>query len=294
MPFELIKANPMSRLFLFILFMTLASVSVAVAGKPPPSLQPMDYEQDPPGKKSPSRGGKSPTQETTAADANSIRKDRLEGRKLVDTSSYIIRKLLADRSMPRLHRAFPNAKAVMVFPSILRGGFIIGGKGGNGVLSVRRPNSEWSPPTFYTLGGVSFGAQIGFGDAEVIFTIMTERGLKSILSQRVKLGADVSVAAGPVGLGSSVGATATLADIYSYSMDKGLYVGLNLEGNYIHPRRDIDEAYYGRKIPVEDILFRGKARDALTLKLIEALNTTITPATIAEPQEAATQSGGLP
>ncbi len=230
------------------------------------------------------------------SDIEAMKKDRRESRGLVDAAAYSIEDMLESASMVRLHRTFPKAKAIMIFPSILRGGFIIGGQGGNGVLSVRRGDhgKEWSPPTFYTLGGASFGAQIGLHDSEVVFAIMTDRGLKSILSQRVKLGADVSVAAGPVGIGASASATATFADIYSYSMNKGLYVGLNIEGTYIHPRRDLNHAYYGRDLPVDTIIYRGKVRDSLSKKLEKALNTPIIDRDLAEPSASTLPSGERP
>src|SRR3546814_2885808 len=90
-----------------------------------------------------------------------------------------------------------RAKAVMIFPSLLKGAFFIGGEGGSGVLLTRDPEGNWSNPAFYTMGTVSFGLQFGGQSSEAILVVMTDAGLKAIMADQVKLGADLSAAAGP-------------------------------------------------------------------------------------------------
>src|SRR3546814_1574062 len=111
-----------------------------------------------------------------------------------------------------------RAKAVMIFPSLLKGAFFIGGEGGSGVLLTRDPQGNWSNPAFYTMGTVSFGLQFGGQSSEAILVVMTDAGLNAIIEDQVKLGADLSAAAGPIGVGASAATTtAAGADIYTYS-----------------------------------------------------------------------------
>ena len=130
-----------------------------------------------------------------------------------------------------------RAKAVMVFPMLLKGAFLVGGEGGTGVLLSRDEAGNWSSPAFYTLGALSFGLQIGGQASEAMLIIMTDRGLKSIIDDQVKLGGDLSVAVGPVGVGTAAATTTAFsADVYSYSVNQGLYLGGSLEGAVIARR----------------------------------------------------------
>jgi len=148
-----------------------------------------------------------------------------------------------------------RAKAVLIFPQILKGAFFIGGSGGSGVLLARNANGAWSDPAFYTIGAVSIGLQIGGQASSSVIVIMTEKGLNAVLDQQVKLGADVAASAGPVGTG--VGAStglATNADMYTYSTSQGLFIGGSLEGAVIARRQDYNTAFYGPAANPRDIV----------------------------------------
>src|SRR3546814_8339055 len=132
-----------------------------------------------------------------------------------------------------------RAKAVMIFPSLLKGAFFIGGEGGSGVLLTRDPQGNWSNPAFYTMGTVSFGLQFGGQSSEAILVVMTDAGLNAIIEDQVKLGADLSAAAGPIGVGASAATTtAAGAAIYPYSLHQGLFLGASLEGAVVAPRSE--------------------------------------------------------
>ena len=124
---------------------------------------------------------------------------------------------------------------------------IFGAKGGNGVLLIRRSENDFSGPFFYSIGGLSFGLQIGIKSAQVAMTIMTNRGLNSILKERVKLGVDVDTAMINSGVGYSAESTIRLADIYSFSDNAGLFVGGSLEGTYLQPRNDLNNVIHGKE-----------------------------------------------
>jgi lipid-binding SYLF domain-containing protein len=154
-----------------------------------------------------------------------------------------------------------KADCVVVFPSVLKAAFIVGGSYGRGAMSCRQGDDfkgPWGAPTMMALEGGSFGFQIGGQATDFVLLVMNEGGARGILSSKVKLGADASVAAGPVGRDSSAESDATLrAEILSYSRARGLFAGVSLEGSTIRPDNKDNRRLYGRKIPARDIVLSG-------------------------------------
>ncbi|MBI1762375.1 MAG: lipid-binding SYLF domain-containing protein [Acidobacteria bacterium] len=151
-----------------------------------------------------------------------------------------------------------HAECVAVFPSVLKAGFIIGGRGGRGVASCRTA-SGWSAPAFFNLGGGSFGLQIGAQSTDFVMLFMNKDGLNSLLSDGFTLGGDASVAAGPVG--RQAGASTDLkmnAQILSYSRSKGLFAGLELKGVVIKPDKDDMRDVYGENVTAKEVLQENK------------------------------------
>jgi lipid-binding SYLF domain-containing protein len=151
-----------------------------------------------------------------------------------------------DRSIPR--ELLDRAEAIAVFPGVVKAAFIIGGSGGQGVIS-RRIKGGWSAPAFFNLGGGSLGLQIGAQKTDYVLLIMNEEGLKGLMEDKFEMGGEVSVSAGPVGRTASATTNATLdAGILSYSRSKGAFVGAALKGGVINPDNNLNEAVYeGRK-----------------------------------------------
>jgi len=151
-----------------------------------------------------------------------------------------------------------KADCVVVFPSVLKAAFILGGSYGRGAMSCRNGEDfrgPWSAPTMMALEGGSFGLQIGGEATDFVLLVMNERGARGILASKVKLGGDASVAAGPVGRDSSAETDATLrAEILSYSRARGLFGGVSLEGSTIRPDNGDNRRLYGKKIPASDIV----------------------------------------
>jgi len=171
---------------------------------------------------------------------------------------------------PEWRELLREAKAVLIMPQIIKGGLIIGGSGGSGVLLARDQKSgAWNGPAFYTIGGVSFGLLAGAQVAETIIVVRTERGLNRLLNTGAKLGADLSVTAGPVGAG--VGAGNIIADLVVLSRSKGLYGGLSLEGSLIDVRDSLNRAYYGKSVSPSDILILGSVKRSKSDNLISAV-----------------------
>jgi lipid-binding SYLF domain-containing protein len=171
-----------------------------------------------------------------------------------------------------------KADCVVVFPSVLKAAFIVGGSYGRGAMSCRNGEDfqgPWGAPTMMALEGGSFGLQIGGEATDFVLLVMNESGARGILASKVKLGGDASVAAGPVGRDSSAETDASLrAEILSYSRARGLFAGVSLEGSTIRPDNGDNRRVYGRKIPASDIvLSRRVAVPPAAEQLVSTLDT---------------------
>ena len=155
-----------------------------------------------------------------------------------------------------------KADCVVVFPSVLKAAFIVGGSYGRGAMSCRKGenyNGPWGPPSMMALEGGSFGLQIGGQATDFVLLVMNDRGANGILASKVKLGGDASVAAGPVGRDASAETDASLrAEILSYSRARGVFAGISLEGSTVRPDGDANERIYGRKVPAKDIVLHDE------------------------------------
>src|SRR5436190_14944530 len=157
---------------------------------------------------------------------------------------------IAEKAIPQ--SLLDRAEAIAVFPDVIKAGFIIGGRGGSGVIS-RRVKGGWSAPALFNLGGGSIGLQIGASKTDFVLLFMNQDALKGLLEDKFEIGGEGSVAAGPVGRAASASTDAQLkAGIISYSRSKGLFAGLELKGVVINPDNDDNRAVYG--LTARDIL----------------------------------------
>jgi lipid-binding SYLF domain-containing protein len=152
-----------------------------------------------------------------------------------------------------------SALGIAVFPSLLKAGLVFGGQHGRGILSVRdRKGGGWSSPAFLTITGGSFGAQIGGQAIDVILVIKDQRGLEQLVKNQFKVGADASVAAGPVGREASAATDIQMrAQILSYSRSRGLFAGVTINGSTIRQDRDANDRFYGMGYRTGQIVFDG-------------------------------------
>jgi lipid-binding SYLF domain-containing protein len=152
-----------------------------------------------------------------------------------------------------------RCEGLAIFPSVYKGGFVVGASYGKGLMAVRDPKTgNWRGPAFLQIGSGSFGWQIGVQATDLILVIMNQRGVNAFFNNNLTLGGDISVAAGPVGRGLKASTDATLkAEVYSYSRSKGFFAGLSLEGAYLHHDYKADEAFYGRTLTPGEILSQG-------------------------------------
>jgi lipid-binding SYLF domain-containing protein len=168
-----------------------------------------------------------------------------------------------------------KADCVVVLPSVLKFAIGIGGSYGRGVMTCRGGadfKGPWGPPTMMALEGGSFGLQLGGQATDFVLLLMSSRSANSILTSKVKLGGDVSAAAGPVGRNASAETDVTLrAEILSYSRARGLFAGISLAGSTLRPDNGANESLYGKKVSAQAIVFKGAvaAPPSATLLLSE-------------------------
>jgi lipid-binding SYLF domain-containing protein len=205
--------------------------------------------------------------------AGDAAKDARDAQQLVERAKLTVESFAADETVGKpVRNLIKKAKGVYIAPDVLRGAFIVGASGGSGVLLVRGDKGQWNGPAFYTIGEASFGLQAGVDKSEVVLLIMSDRGVSSMLASSVKLGGDVSVAAGPVGAGATAETANVSADILSFARAKGLYAGASLEGAVMAKREGLNEAYYNKNdITPTEILIKGMAAN----KQAEPLKTEV-------------------
>ena len=151
-----------------------------------------------------------------------------------------------------------KARAIAVFPSTVKGAFIVGAQHGKGVISARM-DGKWSAPAFVTLTGGSLGLQIGGQATDIVLVVMNERGMENLASNSFKIGGDASVAAGPVGREAAAATDYKFeAEILSYSRSRGVFAGISLNGSTIRADRDANRHVYGSDFTTSQIVTEGK------------------------------------
>jgi SH3 domain-containing YSC84-like protein 1 len=187
----------------------------------------------------------------TFAWAGSAREDSVDRlQKSVDVLHSIM--ATPDKGIPE--EVLAGAKCVLVVPDLVKGGFVFGGKHGRGVATCRTENG-WSAPAFVSIGGGSWGLQIGIEDVDLVMLVMNDRGLQHLLSSKFELTGEGSVAAGPVGRHASAGTDWKMnTELLTYSRSKGVFAGLTLEGAVVEQDNDSTHAIYGRHMTFRNIL----------------------------------------
>jgi SH3 domain-containing YSC84-like protein 1 len=204
--------------------------------------------------------------------ANAVVSYQAQG--LVDKARITLKDFMKDSTYSWLQENLHRAKGVLIFPQVIKGGFIWGGSGGTGVFLVRdQKTGNWGEPAFYTIGSVTFGFQIGGEVSEVVVLAMTQKAIDSLLSSSFKLGGDVSIALGPIGGGAKANADipSVTADFISFAKSKGLYAGLNLEGSIVAVRDSLNKAYYGKDVRPADIIVKHAVSNKKSAELRETL-----------------------
>lgn len=249
----------MQRLWIFVIVALLAFP--AFAQEDPDRSRPAGQQEQSPGEKI-EHGAKETGEavgtaaEQTAKDVKQQTKDskdsaeiRAEATDRLQRAATVMHEIMQtpDKAIPQ--EVLDGARCVAVAPDVFKAGFVFGGRHGRGVATCRT-STGWSAPYFFTLSGGSWGAQIGAQSTDLILMVMTDKGMKDMLQNKLELGADATVAAGPVGRHAQAGTDWKLETaILSYSRSKGLFAGLELQGSVIRPDEDSTRAIYGRYVP---------------------------------------------
>jgi lipid-binding SYLF domain-containing protein len=178
---------------------------------------------------------------------------------LIDRARITIDDVHKDKAFGNAPDLLRKARAVLIIPRLYKGGFFVGGEGGDGVLLARTAHG-WSQPAFYAMGSASFGLQIGLEQSEVVLFIMSQKALDAVMRNEFKFGANAGLAV--VTLGSSVGAATTSAvgaDIVVWASSSGAYAGITLDGSIIKPSPEADRDYYGRNMTTREIIYDSRA-----------------------------------
>ena len=215
----------------------------------------------------------------TFAWAGSARQDSVAR---LQSSVDVLQAIMAtpDKGIPE--EVLSNAKCILVVPDLIKGGFIFGGKHGRGVASCRT-NEGWSAPAFVSVGGGSWGLQIGVEGVDLVMLVMNDQGFQHVLSSKFQLSGEGSVAAGPVGRHASAGTDWKMnTEMLTYSRSKGVFAGLTLEGAVVQQDNDSTHAIYGRNMTFRNVLSGKVSAPESAAAFMKAVSAASKQAHIAE------------
>lgn len=196
-----------------------------------------------------------------------------EPEQLVERAKVTFEEVIADEGLGKVQEHFKQARAILIIPRFLKGGFIVAGAAGNGVLLAKDGTGGWSYPAFFNMAAGSVGLQAGIQDTQLILLIMNDGALQAILKNRFQLGADASVAVGGIGAGVGGSTTTNLnADVITYGKGRGVFGGGAIEGAVLTGRGDWNEEYYGQPLPAEAIVVGQQGRNPHANALRAALD----------------------
>jgi SH3 domain-containing YSC84-like protein 1 len=201
------------------------------------------------------------TKETQETKQPKESKELKEGAEQSQKAATVLKEIMnaPDKAIPQ--KTMNKAECIAVFPQVIKGGFIVGGRGGRGVASCRMAGGGWSAPAYFSMKGGSFGLQIGAEATDFVLLFMNEKAMDSLLKSKFTLGGDASVAAGPVG--REVGAetdAAMNAQVLSYSRSKGVFGGLELKGTTITAEKKMISGAYGEGTTADQVLKMDKSK----------------------------------
>jgi lipid-binding SYLF domain-containing protein len=201
-----------------------------------------------------------------------------DAKNIINQAEATLKNFMNDPDMKWFGSHLQEAKGVYIVPKLTKGAFIFGVEGGNGVVLAREDKSGgWSEPVFYETSAASFGLQAGAQSSEAVVLIMTPKAVDSLMANKIKLGADGSVAIGPKGGGADTNLT---ADFVTFTRAKGLYAGVSFDGASIRSRDELNAAYYGQDVRPSDIIIAHKAKPN---SHSNSLQTMLTTASTAKP-----------
>ncbi|MBC8026277.1 MAG: hypothetical protein H7Y89_09820 [Steroidobacteraceae bacterium] len=212
-----------------------------------------------------------------------------EEARLIEASG-VLEELFAQRDTAIPDRLMQRAYGIAVVPNVVKVGAVVGGRRGSGVMVVRDANGRFCDPIMISLTGGSIGWQLGVQSTDVVLVFTTKQGIEGITDGKMTLGADASVAAGPVGRAASVATDQTFsAEVYSYSRNRGLFAGVSLDGSVLAIDRKSNNKLYGKTAPAAEIIAGNIRTDAETAKrFARAIASSTASAHVASSKSSAT------
>ncbi len=214
------------------------------------------------------------------------KKEEMKDTERIEAAANVMKEILGtpDKGIPK--DLLNKADCVVIYPSVKKAAFIVGGSYGRGLVTCRRGaafTGGWSAPAMFALEGASVGFQIGGQATDFVLLVMNESGANSIMSSKVKLGADASAAAGPVGRDTSAETDVVMkAEILSYSRAQGLFAGVSLEGSTMRSDDGANKALYGRELSAKEIVREGKVKAPASAARLLALLGKASPHHVAK------------
>jgi lipid-binding SYLF domain-containing protein len=202
----------------------------------------------------------------------SLADDAADAKKLVDQAEATLKNFLSDPDMKWFATHLQQSKGILILPKLMKGAFIFGVEGGNGLVLARdEKTGTWSEPVFYETSTASFGLQAGAQSSEAILLINTQKAVDSLMANKIKFGVDGSVAIGPKGSGAD---TSPTADFVTFARAKGLFAGVSFDGASIRTKDEYNSAYYGEDVRPSDVIIARKAKPNPHSKELQAMLKT--------------------
>ncbi len=186
-------------------------------------------------------------------------------------AATVLQAMLSSKDIPP--SVLAKADCIMILPSVKKFAVGIGGTGGRGPMSCREGNGmtgKWSPPAMYSIGGASAGFQVGGKSSDIVIAIMASTAVDKVLNSKVKVGSDVSAAAGP---GASAGSLSNSADMLTYSRSSGLFAGVSLDGASLEPDAEANKRLYGKEVSAKEVVSGGVTATTAGQSLVSLLDS---------------------
>lgn len=186
----------------------------------------------------------------------------------IRNAATVLQAMLSSKSVP--DSVLAKADCIIILPNVKKFAVGIGGTGGRGPMSCRESGGKWSPPAMYSIGGASAGFQVGGKSSDVVIAVMTKSAMDKVLNSKVKVGSDVSAAAGP---GAQAGTMNSSADMLTYTRSSGLFAGASIDGASLEPDADANKRLYGKEVSAKDVVSGGVKATSAGESLVSLLDS---------------------
>jgi SH3 domain-containing YSC84-like protein 1 len=194
--------------------------------------------------------------------------DKTKDEETIRNADTVLQAMLSSKSVP--DSVLAKSDCIIILPNVKKFAVGIGGTGGRGPMSCRESSGKWSPPAMYSIGGASAGFQVGGKSSDVVIAVMTKSAMDKVLNSKVKVGSDVSAAAGP---GAQAGTMSNSADMLTYTRSSGLFAGASIDGASLEPDSDSNKRLYGKDVSAKDVVSGGVKATSAGASLVSLLDS---------------------